>query len=258
MLERFSKWKQAFTTTEGETFEYVLDPERIPRHIAIIMDGNGRWAAEKGLPRIAGHREGMKNVNKIVRAANALNVEVLTLYAFSTENWKRPKTEVDFLLRLPERYLKSELPTLIKENVQVRLMGTREDLPSYTLAAVDEAVEKTKTNTGLVLNFALNYGSRFEMAGAVQQIAEKVKRNELQLEEINEDVVSAHLMSSSLRDPDLLIRTSGELRLSNFMLWQLAYSEFWFTDVLWPNFNETHFHEAIAVYQNRGRRYGGL
>ncbi|GAF12909.1 undecaprenyl diphosphate synthase [Bacillus sp. JCM 19046] len=258
MLEKFSKWKQVFTTTEGKTLELNLDPTNIPKHVAIIMDGNGRWAAERGLPRIAGHREGVKNVNKIVRASNALNVEVLTLYAFSTENWKRPKAEVDFLLKLPERYLKTELPTLIKENVQVRLMGTKDQLPSYTLGAFEEAIEKTKNNTGLILNFAMNYGSRFEMSQAMQAIAEKVKAGELQPDEINEDLIGAHLMSGQLRDPDLLIRTSGEIRLSNFMLWQLAYSEFWFTDVLWPNFSEAHFHEAIATYQNRGRRYGGL
>ncbi|MFS0786999.1 isoprenyl transferase [Shouchella sp. 1P09AA] len=258
MLEKFSKWKQAFHTDEEKQFDIDLDLNRIPKHVAIIMDGNGRWASNRGLPRIAGHREGMKNVNKIVRAANGLNVEVLTLYAFSTENWMRPKAEVDFLLSLPERYLKSELPTLIKENVQVRIMGTKDQLPIHTLKAVDEAIEKTKHNTGLVLNFALNYGSRTELADAVKQIAAKVEAGSLTTEEINEDVIGAHLMSSQLQDPDLLIRTSGEIRLSNFMLWQLAYSEFWFTNVLWPDFNENHFHEAIGTYQNRGRRYGGL
>ncbi|MFB4211154.1 isoprenyl transferase [Shouchella sp. JSM 1781072] len=258
MLEKFSKWKQAFHTDEEKQFDIDLDLNRIPKHVAIIMDGNGRWASNRGLPRIAGHREGMKNVNKIVRAANELNVEVLTLYAFSTENWMRPKAEVDFLLSLPERYLKSELPTLIKENVQVRIMGMKDQLPIHTLNAVDEAIEKTKHNTGLVLNFALNYGSRTELADAVKQIAAKVETGSLSTEEINEDVIGAHLMSSQLQDPDLLIRTSGEIRLSNFMLWQLAYSEFWFTNVLWPDFNENHFHEAIGTYQNRGRRFGGL
>ncbi|GAF24559.1 MULTISPECIES: isoprenyl transferase [Shouchella] len=258
MLEKFSKWKQAFHTEEEKQYDRNLDLSRIPKHVAIIMDGNGRWASNRGLPRIAGHREGMKNVNKIVRAANALQVEALTLYAFSTENWMRPKAEVDFLLSLPERYLKSELPTLIKENVQVRIMGTKEELPVHTIRAVDEAIEKTKHNTGLILNFALNYGSRFEMAEAMKQIAFKVESGELRAEDINEDVIGAHLMSCQLKDPDLLIRTSGEIRLSNFMLWQLAYSEFWFTPVLWPDFNENHFREAIATYQNRGRRYGGL
>ncbi|MCM3546996.1 UDP pyrophosphate synthase [Niallia circulans] len=257
MLERFSKWRQAFTDTEDEE-PTSIDPQNIPRHVAIIMDGNGRWAKEKGLPRIAGHREGMKTVNKIVRAANTLNIEILTLYAFSTENWKRPKAEVEFLLKLPERYLKSELPTLIEENVQVRLMGSKDGLPSYTLHAVDEAIEKTKHNTGLILNFALNYGSRFELTSAMQQIAKKVQQGELKPEHITEETISAHLMSNHLRDPDLLIRTSGELRLSNFMLWQLAYSEFLFMDVYWPNFTEHHFYKAVLTYQNRGRRYGGV
>ncbi|WP_059105197.1 isoprenyl transferase [Shouchella shacheensis] len=258
MLEKFSKWKSNFTATEDAAPGTELDLDNIPKHVAIIMDGNGRWAKERGLPRVAGHREGMKVVNKIVRTANALGVEFLTLYAFSTENWKRPKTEVDFLLRLPERYLKSELPTLISENVQVRLMGQPEGLPSYTLRAVEEAVEKTKHNTGLVLNFALNYGSRYEMAEAMRAIARKVKQGELSVEEVDEDLIGTYLMSGAMRDPDLLIRTSGEIRLSNFMLWQLAYSEFWFTDVLWPDFEAAHFHEAVSVYQQRGRRYGGI
>ncbi len=161
MLEKFSKWKQVFTTTEGKTLELNLDPTNIPKHVAIIMDGNGRWAAERGLPRIAGHREGVKNVNKIVRASNALNVEVLTLYAFSTENWKRPKAEVDFLLKLPERYLKTELPTLIKENVQVRLMGTKDQLPSYTLGAFEEAIEKNKEQHRINLEFCYELWKSF-------------------------------------------------------------------------------------------------
>ncbi|WP_096199392.1 isoprenyl transferase [Bacillus sp. FJAT-45350] len=255
MLEKFSKWK---AERETKSPSYDVGTENVPKHVAIIMDGNGRWAKNRGLPRVAGHREGMKVINKIVSKSNEIGVEVLTLYAFSTENWKRPKTEVDFLMRLPERFLSIELPKLIEENVRVRLMGSTENLPDHTLRAVETAVEKTKHNTGLILNFALNYGSRFEMVKAVQKIVEKAKDNHISVEEIDESIIASHLMTNNLRDPDLLIRTSGEVRLSNFMLWQLAYSEFWFTEVLWPDFTEDHYVEAIRVYQNRARRYGGV
>ncbi|MCM3759480.1 isoprenyl transferase [Alkalihalobacillus oceani] len=255
MLEKFTKWKSSLSSQEGtENIELV----NIPKHIAIIMDGNGRWAQQKGLPRIAGHREGMKVINKIVRRANELGVEVLTLYAFSTENWKRPKTEVDYLMKLPERFLGMELPKLKEENVKVRLMGSPEDLPDHTKKAVYHAVEETKHNNGLILNFALNYGSRFEMIEAIKKITKQIEEGSLRSEEITDELFEQHLMTAELSDPDLLIRTSGEIRLSNFMLWQLAYSEFWFTDVLWPDFNEQHFTEAIAVYQKRARRYGGV
>ncbi|WP_368504080.1 isoprenyl transferase [Alkalihalophilus sp. As8PL] len=257
MLEKFSKWKSNLTPTKTES-TVDLDPNTVPAHVAIIMDGNGRWAKQKGLPRIAGHREGMKVVNKIVSKANELGVEVLTLYAFSTENWKRPKTEVDYLMKLPERFLGMELPKLMEENVKVRLMGSLDHLPEHTLKAVTKAVHETKDNTGLVLNFALNYGSRFEMVEAMKEIAKQVEKGEMSSDEIDADVIGAHLMTAELKDPDLLIRTSGEIRLSNFMLWQLAYSEFWFTDVLWPDFNEENFVEAITVYQKRARRFGGV
>ncbi|MBU8906981.1 isoprenyl transferase [Desertibacillus haloalkaliphilus] len=256
MLEKFSKWKASKESPASPSTP--IEQMKVPKHVAIIMDGNGRWAKNKGLPRVAGHREGMKVINKIVRKANELGVEVLSLYAFSTENWKRPKTEVDFLLRLPERFLSIELPKLIEENVQVRLMGSTENLPDHTLKAVTKAVESTKNNTGLILNFALNYGSRYEISEAVKRIARDVEAGVLSDADIDDELISSYLMTSELRDPDLLIRTSGEIRLSNFMLWQLAYSEFWFTDILWPDFSEEHFIEAIRVYQNRGRRYGGV
>lgn len=255
MLEKFSNWKSK-AEQENKTEEVKL--ENVPKHVAIIMDGNGRWAKKRGLPRIAGHREGMNVINKIVKKANSLGVEVLTLYAFSTENWKRPKNEVDFLMRLPERYLSVELPKLIEENVKVRLMGCKESLPAHTIGAVDNAIEKTKHNTGLILNFALNYGSRDEIVSAIQDIAKEVVAGNITPDQITDGVITEHLMTKELRDPDLLIRTSGEIRLSNFMLWQLAYTEFWFTDVLWPDFTEQHFLEAISVYQQRARRYGGI
>ncbi|MCM2674712.1 isoprenyl transferase [Alkalicoccobacillus plakortidis] len=255
MLEIFSKWKANLTSADVPD---QAEEGELPQHIAIIMDGNGRWAKKKGLPRIAGHREGMKVVTKIVRTASNIGIEVLTLYAFSTENWKRPKKEVDYLLGLPERYLSAELPKLIENNVQVRLIGTTENLPDHTLRAVEKAIKDTKHNTGMILNFALNYGSRFEMLEAMKSVGRKIESGELKADFITEEHIQTHLMTSKLKDPDLLIRTSGEIRLSNFMLWQLAYSEFWFTDVLWPDFKEQDFMEAIAVYQKRKRRYGGV
>ncbi|MFA9456063.1 isoprenyl transferase [Halalkalibacter sp. APA_J-10(15)] len=254
MLDRLTNWRTKRSNDEDEMHLST----NIPKHIAIIMDGNGRWAKNRGLPRIAGHREGMKVINKIVRKANELGVEVLTLYAFSTENWKRPKTEVDFLMKLPERFLATELPQLMKENVKVRLMGSINELPEHTKKAVNKAVDQTSGNTGLILNFALNYGSRFEIALAVKKISEQVEQGIIKSDEVNENLLTEHLMTAELRDPDLLIRTSGEIRLSNFMLWQVAYSEFWFTEVLWPDFSEQHLVEAIFVYQKRARRYGGV
>ncbi|MFD1953785.1 isoprenyl transferase [Paenibacillus thailandensis] len=232
--------------------------DNIPQHVAIIMDGNGRWAKNRGLPRVAGHHSGMKAVKRVTMAADRLGVKYLTLYAFSTENWKRPKAEVDYLMKLPQEFLEIELAELVQNNVQVRMMGYSQQLPSHTLQAVEEAVRQTAGNTGLVLNFALNYGSRMEMLEAVKQIADEVRNGQMSVEDIDENAMSSRLLTGGLPDPDLLIRTSGEIRLSNFMLWQLAYSEMWFTDVYWPEFTEEHFHEAIKEYQRRARRYGGL
>jgi undecaprenyl diphosphate synthase len=259
MLNLLKKWKGSPQATNEQPIikEDVLKGE-IPEHIAIIMDGNGRWAKKRALPRIAGHHEGMKVVRKITKQANELGVKVLTLYAFSTENWKRPKTEVDYLMKLPEEFLNTYLPELIDENVQVRIIGDKDRLPTHTLRAVEKAMKDTQNNEGLILNFALNYGSRAEIISAVQKIAQDVKAGQLDELSINETLFSDYLMTQSLRDPDLLIRTSGEIRLSNFMLWQLAYTEFWFTDVLWPDFNEQNFLRAIHTYQQRGRRFGGV
>ncbi|ANC76895.1 isoprenyl transferase [Fictibacillus phosphorivorans] len=237
---------------------HTFSEENIPKHVAIIMDGNGRWARKRAMPRIAGHHEGMKTVRKIVKEANKIGIEVLTLYAFSTENWKRPREEVDFLMKLPGEFLNTFLPDLIKENVQVRIMGKKELLPLHTVKAVDEAINKTKNNTGLILNFALNYGSRDEITAAVKALASEVKQGRLEPSQIDDSMIEQHLMTHDLNDPDLLIRTSGEVRLSNFMLWQLAYSEFWFTEVLWPDFSEEHLREAVSQFAGRGRRYGGV
>lgn len=236
----------------------ILDSTNVPKHIAIIMDGNGRWAQRRGLPRIAGHHAGMKTVKRITIAADNIGVKVLTMYAFSTENWKRPKDEVDFLMKLPEQFLVIELDELIQKNVQVRMTGWKEGLPSHTWKAVEEAVEKTKNNTGLILNFALNYGSRKEMLHGMQAMVRDIQEGRLSEHHIIEETFDRYLLTAGLPDPDLLIRTSGELRLSNFMLWQLAYSEMWFTSKFWPEFDEALFYEAIAEYQQRKRRYGGL
>ncbi|KQL35543.1 MULTISPECIES: isoprenyl transferase [Bacillaceae] len=232
--------------------------EQLPSHIAIIMDGNGRWAKKRTLPRVAGHHEGMKIVKRITRFANEIGIKTLTLYAFSTENWKRPKLEVEFLMRLPEEFLGTYLPELIEQNVQVKMMGNIESLPEHTKRAVKKAMEQTAHNDGLILNFALNYGSRDEIVQAVRNIVSDVQDGNISAEVISEKLLDNYLMTKDLSEPDLLIRTSGEVRLSNFMLWQLAYTEFWFTDTLWPDFDEACLLDAIESYQTRNRRYGGL
>jgi len=252
MLKKMKKWKEKSKTVHDDD----LLQGQIPEHIAIIMDGNGRWAKKRSLPRSAGHHEGMKVVKNVTKLANKLGVRVLTVYAFSTENWKRPKDEVSYLMKLPEEFLGTFLPELIQENVQVRIMGNRDGLPDHTVRAVERAIVETSQNDGLILNFALNYGSRAEIIQAIQEVVKDVKSNKV--DEIDEELFSSYLMSASLPEPDLLIRTSGEMRLSNFMLWQLAYTEFWFTDILWPDFKDEHFYEAIRVYQKRGRRFGGI
>ncbi|MDN7244189.1 isoprenyl transferase [Planococcus shenhongbingii] len=243
---------------EYEERSYAVARAGVPSHIAIIMDGNGRWAKKRSLPRVAGHHEGMKTVRKVTKLASHLGVNVLTLYAFSTENWKRPKMEVDFLMRLPEEFLSTFLPELIEENVRVEMMGYHQNLPSHTIEAIRKAKEATKNNTGLVLNFALNYGSRAEIVDAVKDIAAQVAAGTLNIADITEEHITEGLMTRRLPEPDLLIRTSGEVRLSNFMLWQLAYTEFWFTETLWPDFGEEALLDAIENYQKRNRRFGGL
>ncbi|MDF2607691.1 MAG: uppS [Bacillales bacterium] len=235
-----------------------IDKNNLPQHIAIIMDGNGRWASEKRLPRIAGHREGMQTVKKVTRIASNLGIKVLTLYAFSTENWKRPKEEVDFLMKLPSDFLNSFLPELIEKNVKVKVIGNIKELPEHTLKALEEAVLKTENNSGLILNFALNYGSRDEIKQAIQHISKECLEGNLLVDNITEELISTTLMTKNIPDPELVIRTSGELRISNFLLWQIAYSEFIFSDVYWPEFNEDHFLDAIINYQNRTRRFGGI
>ncbi|MBG9980028.1 isoprenyl transferase [Facklamia sp. DSM 111019] len=235
------------------------DLEKIPKHVAIIMDGNGRWAKKRMMPRVFGHRKGVETLKEIVIRANELGIKILTVYAFSTENWSRPEDEVNFLLNLPKDFFDSFLSQLNKNNVKVDYIGDANRLPEETQAIMQEGLAQTSNNTGMILNIALNYGSRQEITQAVQLIATKVAQGELIPNEINEELIDAHLMTRFLgaySAPDLMIRTSGELRLSNFLLWQLAYSEFYFTDILWPDFKPEQFDEAITEYSKRKRRFG--
>lgn len=234
-----------------------IKKSNVPQHTAIIMDGNGRWAKKRALPRVAGHHEGMKTVRKITKISNELGMKTLTVYAFSTENWKRPKSEVDFLMKLPQEFLGTFLPELIAENVRVEMMGDLSLIPPHTQKAVQQAMEDTKHNDGMILNFALNYGSRGEIVTAVNSLIDDVKSGIIK-DKVSEEMLSSYLMTKNLLDPDLLIRTSGEIRLSNFMLWQSAYTELFFTDVLWPDFSEEHLLQAVEEYQKRSRRFGGV
>ena len=228
----------------------------IPKHIAIIMDGNGRWAKERSLPRIAGHKEGVNSVREITRACGEIGVKHLTLYTFSTENWRRPKTEVSALMTLLLKTISTEVKELHKNNVRFTAIGDLKKLPKSTQKGIFDGIEITKNNTGLNLCLALNYGSRQEMVSAVQAIAKKVKNGDLKLDEINETIFSNMLSTSDMPNPDLLIRTSGEYRLSNFLLWQCAYSEIIMTKTFWPAFREDALIEAILEYQSRERRFG--
>ena len=232
--------------------------EKIPTHVAIIMDGNGRWAKKRNMPRVKGHYEGMQTVKKITKYASKLGIQYLTLYAFSTENWARPKEEVSYLMDLPEKMFTSFMPELMENNVKVEVIGVVEKLPENTRKAVEDAIEQTKNNTGLKLIFALNYGSKDEIVTAVKRIAQGAANNEYKVEEIDEQLISDNLFTKDTPDPDLLIRTSGEQRISNFLLWQIAYSEFIFTKVAWPDFVEEELYKALLEYQSRDRRFGGL
>jgi len=235
-----------------------LDLNLMPRHIAIIMDGNGRWAQKRGLPRTEGHRAGTESLKKIVTFCGELKIPILTVYAFSTENWKRPPKEVNILMDLLVEYINKEIDELDKNDVRINIIGDVEGLPQLAKKAVISACKKTQKNKTLILNVALNYGGRAEMVHSVRLIAGKVARKELCLEDITEETISDHLYTAGLPDPDLLIRTSGDFRVSNFLLWQIAYTEFWITPVLWPDFGRLHLLEAIISYQKRERRFGGL
>lgn len=235
-----------------------IDLNNLPRHIGIIMDGNGRWAKKRGLPRSAGHKAGAESLKKIITEANNLGVKYITVYAFSTENWKRPQAEVDYLMGLLMDYLVNAEKTLAGENVVIRAIGSRKELSDEMCRQIVKTEEFTKNNTGIVMNIALNYGGREEIVNAVKAISEDVKADKIKAEDITEETIQKNLYTSEQSDVDLLIRTSGEMRLSNFMLWQVSYAEMWFTDKLWPDFKPADLREAIHDFQNRGRRFGGV
>ena len=235
-----------------------VPPERRPRHIAIIMDGNGRWAERQNLPRIAGHQRGVASVRRTTEEAARLKIEHLTLYCLSSENWKRPQTEINFLMHLLEQYMIEERATIMENNVRVRMIGRRDDIPEPVLRELDKTVEMSRTNSGLWLNLAINYGSRMELVDAVRSIAGRVQDGSLSPPDIDEQAISDHLYTAGVPDPDLLIRTAGEMRISNFLLWQISYAEIWVTEKCWPEFDEPTLHEAIRPYAGRNRRFGGL
>ncbi len=230
--------------------------ERLPRHVAIIMDGNGRWAESRGLRREAGHREGIESVRACVRQANDLGVEILTLYAFSLENWNRPKGEVSELMRLLEEYLENEMPEVMEKGIKIRSIGRMDRLPPSTRGAVEDAIRKTADNSNMTLVFALSYGARQEIVDAAKQLMRDAEAGKLDPERLDEKTFAAYLYASDLPDPDLLVRTGGENRVSNFLLWQIAYAEIYTTPLMWPDFRESDFLEAIEDFQSRERRFG--
>ncbi|HNP32015.1 MAG TPA: isoprenyl transferase [Flavobacterium sp.] len=234
----------------------TINKNNLPKHLAIIMDGNGRWAKQKGLLRALGHENGTKSVRLTVETCARLGIENLTLYAFSTENWNRPKLEVDTLMKLLVNSLKNELPTLEKNNIRLNCIGNIDMLPAKAKSALLSVIEKTKNNTRMTLTLALSYGSREELLNVVKIISDKVKNNIISTDTIDESIINEHLYTRNLPDVDLVIRTSGEHRISNFLLWQIAYAEFYFTDVLWPDFKEDDLYAAIISYQKRERRFG--
>jgi undecaprenyl diphosphate synthase len=234
----------------------LIIKERLPQHIAIIMDGNGRWAKQRGNQRIFGHKNGVKAVRETVEACAELGVKYLTLYAFSTENWSRPKIEVDALMKLLVQTIHGETPTLLKNNVRLNAIGDLKSLPKDVEAQLQEAIKNTEPANGLTLTLALSYSSRWEITEAVKAIAEQVKSGKLDIDGINSDVISANLTTANIPDPELLIRTSGEYRISNYLLWQIAYTEFVFTDTLWPDFRKENLYDAIVDFQKRERRFG--
>jgi len=233
-----------------------IDKNKLPKHIAIIMDGNGRWAKQRGKLRVFGHQNGKKAVQKVVENCAKLQIQNLTLYAFSTENWNRPKAEIEALMQLLIGAIKSELTKISQNNIRLKTIGNTTLLPDLIKKQIDKAVEKTKNNTGLTLTIALSYGAREELTNAFKNISLKVKKNIITINDIDESIINQHLYTRDLPDVDLLIRTSGEQRISNFLLWQIAYAELYFTEVLWPDFKDNDLYEAIINYQNRQRRFG--
>jgi undecaprenyl diphosphate synthase len=246
----------AGTQPAGVTASVV--PHRLPAHIAIIMDGNGRWAERRGFPRIEGHRRGVQSVREVVEECSRLGVAQLTLFCLSSENWKRPPRELNFLMHLLEQYLVEERGEIMQQNIRFTMIGRREGLPRSVLDELDKTIDLSASNTGTVLCLAINYGARAELVDAVRRIAEDVKAGRLEPCQISEHHLSEALYTAGMRDPDLLIRTAGEKRLSNFLLWQISYAELWVTETCWPEFRRQHLHAALEDYANRDRRFGGL
>ncbi len=235
----------------------MIDLDKIPEHVAIIMDGNGRWAQKKNLPRMAGHNAGMLTIKEIVKASSTLGIKHLTVYAFSTENWKRSTEEVSGIFKLIIIYIEKELKELHENNVKVKVLGDYKKLPKESVKSLERSLETTQNNTGLQFNIALNYGGRNEILRSVKKLAKEVESGKLKADDISEDMIASNLYTAGIPDPDMIIRTSGEKRLSNYLLWQCAYSEFVFTDVLWPDFKREEFEKTIEIFQNRKRRFGG-
>ena len=252
MLEFFSK------KVNENSEELALDKEKMPKHIAIIMDGNGRWAIKRGLPRTMGHRAGVQTIKTVTKECGNLGVKYLTLYAFSTENWKRPKEEVSALMNLVIEFIKNEIDELHENNVKVQTIGDLSKFPQKPRQAILWAIDKTKENTGVVLTLALNYGGRDEILRGIKSLVEDVKVGKIDIDDIEESLFNNYLYTKNMPDPDLIIRPSGEQRLSNFLLWQCAYSEFWYSQINWPDFKAEDLRKAIFDYQNRDRRFGGI
>jgi undecaprenyl diphosphate synthase len=246
------------SNSEDRALVQAIDFARLPRHVAIIMDGNGRWAKLRHKRRVEGHRAGIASVRDVVETSARLGLEVLTLYAFSVENWKRPKTEVSTLMGLLKRYLRSELDTLLRNDIRFRVIGRMHELPRDVQDELRRGMERTARSTGLLFNIALNYGGRTEITDAVRRLVADVMANGRDASRVDEQLLSSYLYTAGQPDPDLLIRTSGEMRISNFLLWQIAYAEIWVTDVLWPDFRRRHLLQAVLDYQKRERRYGGI
>jgi len=234
----------------------LIDPKKLPKHVAVIMDGNGRWAKKRGISRIRGHQKGADTVREIVRASREIGIPWLTLYAFSEENWKRPEAEIKALMKLLRRFLKRELKEMVEKGIRLQSIGRTEKLPEDTRKILLETVRKTSNNKDMVLTLALSYGGRQEILDAIKKIVTKIERREMALEEISEQLVSDHLYATDMPDPDLLIRTSGEYRISNFLLWQIAYTEIYITPTLWPDFGKEEYLEAIKNFLHRERRFG--
>lgn len=248
----------SYNNTSNDNLINMIDFDKLPKHIAIIMDGNGRWAKKRMLPRQFGHQEGMERVIEIVEVSSKLGIKHLTLYAFSTENWKRPIEEINSLMKILVIYIRRELDKLHNNNIKLNILGDISKLPAIPRGEVENAVEKTKNNTKMTLNIALNYGGRDEIIYGIKGILKDLEMGNITIEELNANMFSKYLYTKGQPDPDLVIRPSGELRLSNFLLYQIAYSEFWFSDVLWPDFNEFELYKAIIDYQKRNRRFGGI